>query len=142
MIFDHIRGAGRNGMWKKSIQAKTNLHENTITRGIKELINHKLIKEFKTAKNPTKRMYIVARLEPTEENRGGGFYNDGELDEVFVAIVAKLVVQTVEAVSWVEQRRPRHHERAAPLRFRVPKGPNHHPLASRSRPWSRRSGWR
>jgi DNA-directed RNA polymerase III subunit RPC6 len=85
------------------VATKTNLHENTITKGIKELISKKLIKEFKTAKNPTKRMYVLFHLEPTEDSTGGNFYREGELDEGLVSTLSTFIVAQVENKSWVEQ---------------------------------------
>jgi DNA-directed RNA polymerase III subunit RPC6 len=103
IIYNSIEGAGRNGIWKKTLSARTNLHENTITKGMKELISKKLVKEFKTSKNPTKRMYVLFHLEPSEDSTGGNFYREGELDEGLVNTLNTFIVAQVESKSWIEQ---------------------------------------
>jgi DNA-directed RNA polymerase III subunit RPC6 len=125
IIYGHIAGMGRQGCWRKSIE-KTNLHINTITKGLKELLSAGLIKEFKTAKNPTKRMYILSELEPTEESSGGNFYNDGELDEALVSIVGLVALNYVENESWVvlkEKSKPKESPKDQ-------KAKKHKPLAA------------
>jgi DNA-directed RNA polymerase III subunit RPC6 len=103
IIYTAIEGVDRTGIWKKTLASRTNLHENTITKGLKELIAKNLIKEFKTAKNPTKRMYILFNLEPSEDSTGGNFYREGELDEGLVNALCQFIVGQVEQLSWIEQ---------------------------------------
>jgi DNA-directed RNA polymerase III subunit RPC6 len=104
MVFNHIAGMERNGIWKKTIISKTNLHENSVTKSIKELITKNLIKEFKSARNPSKRMYILYGLEPSEDSTGGNFYKDGDLDEGLINTLGDIIVRLIEAKSWVEQQ--------------------------------------
>jgi DNA-directed RNA polymerase III subunit RPC6 len=70
---------------------------------MKELISKKLVKEFKTSKNPTKRMYVLFHLEPSEDSTGGNFYREGELDEGLVNTLNTFIVAQVESKSWLEQ---------------------------------------
>jgi len=147
-----VAGMERNGIWKKTIVSKSNLHENTVTKSIKELIGKNLIKEFKSARNPSKRMYILFSLEPNEDSTGGNFYKEGDLDEGLVNTLGDLIVRWIESQSWVEQRtgeaakgkvgRRKKHDQRAPEpqatatdkpaepepRFKTPRGMNGYPL--------------
>jgi len=100
MIYEHIESTGRNGIWKKNLVQTANLHENNVTKALKELINGDLVKEFKTSKNTAKRMYILAHLEPSEKSTGGAFYRDGELDDGLVVGLSDFIANWVEQQSW------------------------------------------
>jgi DNA-directed RNA polymerase III subunit RPC6 len=149
MVYGHVAGMERNGIWKKTIVSKSNLHENTVTKSIKELIGKNLIKEFKSARNPSKRMYILFSLEPNEDSTGGNFYKDGDLDEGLVNTLSDFIVRWIEVRSWVEQStgeaakgkvgRRKKHDKHAPepqatatdkpeTRFKTPRGMNGNPL--------------
>jgi DNA-directed RNA polymerase III subunit RPC6 len=104
MVYNYIAEMERSGIWKKTLVSKTNLHENTVTKSIKELISKNLIKEFKSSKNPSKRMYVLFNLEPSEDSTGGNFYKDGDLDEGLVNTLGDLIVRLVEGRSWIEQK--------------------------------------
>jgi DNA-directed RNA polymerase III subunit RPC6 len=104
LIYNSVAGTGRTGIWKKTLAEKTNLHDMTVVKGIKELIGKKLVKEFRSAKNATKRMYILHELEPSEESTGGAFYMEGELDEGLVNILGGLIINAVEEASWDEYK--------------------------------------
>lgn len=145
IIYNQIAGAGRNGIWKKTLSNKSNLHENTVTKGLKELLSKKLVKEFKTNKNPTKRMYVLSHLEPSEDSTGGSFYREGELDEGLVNTLCHFIVAEVEHTSWAEQKgsstdkgKGRSHSENRtrhggdrPI-FRTMKSRNGHPLVPQS----------
>ncbi|KAF2663196.1 hypothetical protein BT63DRAFT_430628 [Microthyrium microscopicum] len=107
LVYQHIEQAGQIGVWKKTLQSKTNMHENTITKTLKDLNSKKLIKEFKTSKNAAKRMYILYNLEPNEESTGGTFYTEGELDDGLVLEVGKFIVDYLQAKTWVAVKPPK-----------------------------------
>jgi DNA-directed RNA polymerase III subunit RPC6 len=108
MVLQQVEVAGRSGIWKKTLQAKANLHENTVTKAIKDLVTKGLIKEFKTSKNTAKRMYVFHNLEPSEDSTGGVFYREGELDEGLVNTLSEFIVGWIEGQSWREQSSGKH----------------------------------
>jgi DNA-directed RNA polymerase III subunit RPC6 len=99
------------GIWKKSLVQHANLHENSVTKALKELMNKGLVKEFKTSKNTAKRMYILHNLEPSEKSTGGSFYRDGELDEGLINVLNDFIVEYIERKTWAEVK-PTHTPRA------------------------------
>lgn len=104
MVLQQVEVAGRTGIWKKTLQAKANLHENTVTKAIKDLVAKGLIKEFKTSKNTAKRMYVFHNLEPSEDSTGGVFYREGELDEGLVNTLSEFIVTFLQSKSWIAQK--------------------------------------
>jgi DNA-directed RNA polymerase III subunit RPC6 len=106
MVLQQVEVAGRSGILKKTLQAKANLHENTVTKAIKDLVAKGLIKEFKTSKNTAKRMYVFHNLEPSEDSTGGVFYREGELDEGLVNTLSEFIVDWIQGRSWIEQKGP------------------------------------
>jgi DNA-directed RNA polymerase III subunit RPC6 len=76
-----------------------------VTKGLKALLKVKLIKEIRTPKNVTKRIYMLSRLEPTDESTGGNFYTDGELDVGLIQELNAWLVNYVQGRSWDLQKR-------------------------------------
>ena len=67
------------------------------------LMSKGLIKEVRTSKNTTKRIYILSHLKASDESTGGNFYTDGELDTGLVHTLNDWIVAWVEERSWSEQ---------------------------------------
>jgi DNA-directed RNA polymerase III subunit RPC6 len=106
MIYQHIEGSGSAGTWKRTLVLKTNLHENTITRSLKELVAKGLVREIKSAKYPTRRIYLLAHIKPSADNLGGTFFDGGVLDEGMVHEVKKVAFFTIEQASWAKKEIP------------------------------------
>jgi len=103
MIYQHIEGSGSAGTWKRTLVLKTNLHENTATKSLKELVAKGLVREIKSAKYPTRRIYLLAHIKPSADNLGGNFFDGGVLDEALVYEMKKLAVYTIEQSSWARR---------------------------------------
>lgn len=106
MIYQHIEGSGSSGTWKRTLVMKTNLHENTVTKSLKELVAKGLVREIKSAKYPTRRIYLLANIKPSADNLGGNFFDGGILDEALVYEMKKLAVFTIEQSSWAKREIP------------------------------------
>jgi DNA-directed RNA polymerase III subunit RPC6 len=106
MIYQHIEGSGSAGTWKRTLVLKTNLHENTATKSLKELVAKGLVREIKSAKYPTRRIYLLSHIKPSADNLGGNFFDGGVLDEALVYEMKKLAVYTIEQASWAKREIP------------------------------------
>ena len=84
LIYMHIEEAGRDGIWTKTLHARTNLHHNVITRCLKSLEALRHIKLVKSVKNPTRKIYMLASIEPSVEMSGGPWFTDSEIDTEFI----------------------------------------------------------
>lgn len=100
MIYSHIEEAGRDGIWTKTITARTNLHANVIARCIKSLESQRHIKQVKSVKHPTRKIYILASLEPSVEMSGGPWFTDAEIDTEFIDSLLHIVWRYVAALSY------------------------------------------
>ncbi|QDS72695.1 hypothetical protein FKW77_003208 [Venturia effusa] len=106
MIYQHIEGSGSSGTWKRTLVMKTNLHENVATKSLKELVAKGLVREIKSAKYPTRRIYLLAGIKASADNLGGNFFDGGVLDEALVYEMKKLAVHTIEGLSWAKREIP------------------------------------
>lgn len=106
MLYNQIESSHTNGIWRRTLVDKTRLHESNITKGIKDLISKALIKEIKLAKYPAKRVYMLAHLEPSAQDSGGNFFNDGDLDIGMVEVIGDIIVDEVQRQSWIEEAQP------------------------------------
>ena len=103
MIFSYIESAGREGIWARICRGRSNLHATVFNRCLKSLESKSLIKQFVSAKNSSRKMYILANLQPSEDVTGGPFFTDGKLDEEFVHQLGVWIEKYIISKSW------RHH---------------------------------
>lgn len=84
MIYSYIEASGREGIWTKTIKAKTNLHQHIVVRCLKSLENQRYIKSIKSVKHPTRKIYMLYNLQPSIDVTGGPWFTDSELDSEFI----------------------------------------------------------
>lgn len=106
MVYSYIESAAREGMWSRQLRAKTNMHMTTMNRAIKVLENRNLIKNVKTVKFPNRKIYMLAKLQPSEDVTGGPFHTDGILDEEFVHQMSLWTKKYIIGRSWWQPPRP------------------------------------
>lgn len=91
IIYSQIEASGREGIWTKTIKARTNLHQHIVTRCLKSLETQRFIKSVKSVKYPTRKIYMLYHLTPSIEVTGGPWFTDGELDSEFVESLLTIV---------------------------------------------------
>ena len=104
MVYSYIESSGQEGIWERQIRTRSNLHEAVIKRSLKSLESKRLIKQFKNAKQPRTKFYILFDLQPAESTSGGLFYTDGELDLEYVHLVGLWARDYIHRKSWYEVR--------------------------------------
>ena len=94
------------------MKAKTELHQTVIDRCLKSLVQKQLIKSVKGVKvyrglfyficvyspplkYPTRRIYMMAHLEPSVELTGGPWYTDNELDTDFIRLLCSACLRFI-----------------------------------------------
>ncbi|KAF8270585.1 RNA polymerase Rpc34 subunit-domain-containing protein [Lactarius quietus] len=95
MVLGHIQAAANQGIWTKHLKAKTELHQTVIDRCLKSLVQKQLIKSVKGVKYPTRKIYMMAHLEPSVELTGGPWYTDNELDAEFIKLLCSACLRFV-----------------------------------------------
>ncbi|KAH9027440.1 RNA polymerase Rpc34 subunit-domain-containing protein [Lactarius hengduanensis] len=95
MVLGHIQVAANQGIWTKHLKAKTELHQTVIDRCLKSLVQKQLIKSVKGVKYPTRKIYMMAHLEPSVELTGGPWYTDNELDTEFIKLLCSACLRFV-----------------------------------------------
>ena len=106
LIYDCVESFHTSGIWKRNIAVRTGLHDNVVTKGLKKLIGKGLVKEINSAKAVAKRIYMLSFLEPDEENTGGRFFTEGEIDMGMIEGLSRFVMAEIQERSWVEQPGP------------------------------------
>lgn len=100
MVYSSIESAGTQGIWTKTIKAKSGVHAKVLDRVYKSLENRGLIKPMKSVKHPQRKMYIRAGLTPSEEATGGTWFNDGRLDIGMIEAVTSAIEIYCSFQSW------------------------------------------
>jgi len=100
MVYAYIESSGREGIWTRTIRSRTNLHQTVMTHCLKTLENKHLIKAIPSAKFPTRKIYILASLQPSDDVTGGPFYTDNEFDVAFVEVLGRTAEKYIMSKSW------------------------------------------
>lgn len=100
MIYSYIEASGREGIWTKTIKAKTNLHQHVVLRCLKSLESQSFIKAIKSVKYPTRKIYMLYNLTPSIEVTGGPWFTDSELDTEFIESLLLVVWRFVASKSY------------------------------------------
>lgn len=91
LVYSHIEQSAREGIWVKTIKAKTNLHQHIVLKCLKNLESQRYIKCIKSVKFPSRKIYMLYNLQPSIEVTGGPWYTDGELDDEFISHLLTIV---------------------------------------------------
>jgi len=100
-VYSVIDEAQAAGVWSRLIRNRTNMQQVHINRCLKTLEQKGLIQTLNNAKNPTRKMVLLADLVPSTDITGGPWYSDGEVDIALINVVEALVQQYVEKETWV-----------------------------------------
>ncbi|KAF2841070.1 RNA polymerase Rpc34 [Patellaria atrata CBS 101060] len=103
IIYGHIESAGQTPIWLKTIKRQTNMHQNTVDKAVRSLETKMLIKSITSR---SRRMYMLAHLEPCTDISGSGWHSEGELDISLIEHACMLTIQYVRDKSWAEQKLP------------------------------------
>ncbi|EAW10936.1 RPC34 RNA polymerase subunit family protein [Aspergillus clavatus NRRL 1] len=102
LVYNVIHSTGRNGIWVRQIVTRTGLHKSILDRCLKSLEGKNYIKSVHNVKFPSRKMYMLAGLAPSEDVTGGAWFTDGVLDANFISTVAGFIEYTVSRKSWYE----------------------------------------
>ncbi|KAI9460653.1 RNA polymerase Rpc34 subunit-domain-containing protein [Boletus coccyginus] len=108
MVLGHIQASGNEGIWTKHLKAKTELHQTVIDRCLKSLVHKQLVKSIKAVRHPTRKIYMLAHLEPSVELTGGPWYTDNELDTEFIKLLSTACLHYIRDRSFPKQSGKRH----------------------------------
>ncbi|KAJ1913399.1 34-kDa subunit of RNA polymerase III (C) [Mycoemilia scoparia] len=103
MVYRQIKESGNEGIWIRTIQKLTNLHQQVVSRCIKSLESKSLIKSVKSIKNPVKKLYMLIDVKPSQALTGGPWYTDQDLDVEFIDTLAQQIYKFIYSKSY-----PRH----------------------------------
>ncbi|KAJ3266139.1 34-kDa subunit of RNA polymerase III (C) [Chytriomyces hyalinus] len=100
IVYNFIKSEKAKGIWIKDIKSKSGLHLQVVADCIKTLEKFKLIKSCKSVKNPTRKLYMLFDLTPSEEITGGAWYTDQELDVAFIEGLAEMTFKFISSKSY------------------------------------------
>ncbi|GAA5856871.1 hypothetical protein JCM9279_007025 [Rhodotorula babjevae] len=91
LVLDQIKEAADLGIWSRTLTTKTGLPSGTVTKALKALESRKQVKTVKSVKNPTRKIYMLAGIQPSVELTGGPWFTDNELDTELVDMLKRVV---------------------------------------------------
>lgn len=102
ILYSCIRSSGNAGIWSRDLKTRASLHQAVLSKCLKSLESKKLIKPVKSAKNATRKLYMLYELEPASEISGGPWFTDFELDSEFIdglaTMSSKLIRQSISSI--------------------------------------------
>lgn len=97
LVYQVISQAGNTGIWTRDMKARTNLAQTKITKTLKALEERGLIKAVKSVQNASRKVYMLASLEPAKEITGGPWYGaDQQPDREFIEAIRQVAAAYVE----------------------------------------------
>ncbi|CAJ2500787.1 Uu.00g036400.m01.CDS01 [Anthostomella pinea] len=96
LVYDIIDTAGSEGAWQQDIKRRVNLQDNALRKALKELETKRLIAQFTTVENISKKMWIKANIKPSARTTGGPWYTDQYLDEAFIMVLQGVVMSLIK----------------------------------------------
>lgn len=100
IVFSYIDTAQRDAIWTRHIAGRSRMTTQQVQKAVSSLTKRKLIKVVSNAKFPSRKMVMLAELEPSDDVTGGPFYTDGLLDEDFVYHMAECAYRFIASRSW------------------------------------------
>ncbi|KAI9821111.1 MAG: 34-kDa subunit of RNA polymerase III (C) [Pycnora praestabilis] len=100
LIYSYIESSSREGIWTKTLKMRANIHQSILTRCLKSLETRNFIKTIKSVKYPARKIYMLSSLTPSEDQTGGPWFTDGELDTDFIEVLSKYVTHFISRRSW------------------------------------------
>ncbi|SCU78832.1 LAMI_0A06172g1_1 [Lachancea mirantina] len=100
LVYSYIEASGREGIWTKTIKARTNLHQHVVNKCLKSLESQRYVKSVKSVKYPTRKIYMLYNLQPSIDVTGGPWFTDSELDVEFVNSLLTIVWRFVSERSF------------------------------------------
>ncbi|KAL3422169.1 DNA-directed RNA polymerase III subunit rpc6 [Phlyctema vagabunda] len=100
MVYQLIDNASTDGIWSKTIKAKTQLHDAVFRACIKHLETKNMISDMRSVEHPSRKLYIKSSIRPSERSTGGSWYTDNELDEEFVSMLMDVLYNYISAKSF------------------------------------------
>ncbi|KAF2748384.1 DNA-directed RNA polymeras-like protein III subunit Rpc34 [Sporormia fimetaria CBS 119925] len=96
LLYTFIDSAKTEGIWTKALRARTNFTAQRLNKGLKSLESKDLVQSVMSVKHPSRKMYLLAHLTPSEEIAGGPWQSEGEFDTALIEIVSRLVEQAIQ----------------------------------------------
>lgn len=89
LVYQCIKAGGNQGVWTRDLKQRTNLPQPKINKILKALEERSLVKAVKSVQNASRKMYMLAELEPAKEVTGGPWYGENAFDSEFIEALQK-----------------------------------------------------
>ncbi|KAI2640993.1 RNA polymerase Rpc34 subunit [Xylaria nigripes] len=96
LVYEIIDAAGAEGAWQQDIKRRLNVQDNALRKALKELEAKRLVVQFTTVENISKKMWIKANIKPSSRATGGPWYTDQFLDEAFIEALQSVVMSFIK----------------------------------------------
>ncbi|KAJ4789510.1 DNA-directed RNA polymerase III subunit RPC6 [Rhynchospora pubera] len=88
-ILELIRSRANRGIWSADIKRETNIPQAIVQNQIKMLLSTELIKEVTDIRYKSRKVYMAAAFEPSDEISGGTWFSGGSLNKEVINDVRK-----------------------------------------------------
>ena len=84
-VLDCIRSAGPSGVDASTITSRVKLAKPEVAKALSTLLQQNLVKDARCFTNKTRKVYVLAELQPSVDVTGGTFYTEGrDIDTAFI----------------------------------------------------------
>ncbi|KAI1500232.1 DNA-directed RNA polymerase III subunit RPC6 [Biscogniauxia marginata] len=115
MAYEIIDNAGAEGAWQQDIKRRLNVQDHALRKALKELEAKRLVVQFTTVENTSKKMWIKANIKPSSRATGGPWYTDQFLDEAFIEALQGVVMSFIKNRGSYLSKGERQHRSVSPV---------------------------
>ena len=84
IVFKYVKAAENRGIMPKDLQRHTGMNTVKLNKTLKDMETRKLVKCVCPVGQKTKKLWMLAELEPAQDISGGSFYVAGKLDSAMI----------------------------------------------------------
>ncbi|XP_061353416.1 uncharacterized protein LOC133298171 [Gastrolobium bilobum] len=95
IVYNIIRAKKDMGIWSGDIKREMNLPETVFKKSLKLLQSKSLIKEVVNIRNKSRKLFMAAEFEPSNEITGGEWYSEGKLDSEFITHLTSVCLKSI-----------------------------------------------
>lgn len=95
MVFQLVRESKNDGIWSRDLKLKSQMQHVQLGKILKHLETKGLIKSVRSVEGASRKVYMLAELEPARTVTGGAWYTDRNLDSEFINQAREICIQVI-----------------------------------------------
>jgi DNA-directed RNA polymerase III subunit RPC6 len=97
VVYKYVKAAENRGIMPKDLQRHTGMNTVKLNKTLKDMETRRLVKCVSPVGQKTKKLWMLAELEPAQDISGGSFYVGGKLDSAMIEEQRERILDYISA---------------------------------------------